>query len=179
MITDVVLIIAANGGQKPSAEATKLRYAWRMSSSSGTTELKPFHLAVPVHDLAAARSFYGGLFGCAEGRSAAHWVDFDFFGHQLVCHLDEDRDPAPMLHNAVDGDQVPVPHFGVVLAMEQWHALVERLRAANARFALQPKIRFAGQAGEQATFFLFDPSGNALEFKAFADPARLFARAVP
>lgn len=143
-----------------------------------TTALQPFHLAVPVHDLAAARRFYGGLFGCVEGRSADAWVDFDFFGHQLVAHLDPSRtarSAAPHT-NEVDGHDVPVPHFGVVLEWQQWQDLAQRLRAANARFTIEPGIRFAGQVGEQATFFLYDPSGNALEFKSFRDPSRLFAR---
>ena len=140
--------------------------------------LRPFHLAVPVHDLAAARAFYGGLFGCPEGRSAADWVDFDFFGHQLVAHVDPARRPfTRQPHtNAVDGRDVPVPHFGVVLGWDEWHGLTERLREAGARFVIDPYVRFAGQVGEQATFFLYDPSGNALEFKAFRDPSRLFAR---
>jgi extradiol dioxygenase family protein len=137
--------------------------------------LQPFHLAVPVHDLAAARGFYGNLFGCAEGRSASEWVDFDFFGHQLVAHLDATTRPH-ISHNAVDGHDVPVPHFGVVLQWDAWHALAARLRAAGERFVIEPGIRFAGMVGEQATMFLFDPSGNALEFKAFKDPSRLFAR---
>jgi len=138
--------------------------------------LSPFHLAIPVHDLEAARAFYGGLFGCPEGRSAASWVDFDFFGHQLVCHLDPNRDGGTALHNEVDHDAVPVPHFGVVLDMGDWEKLAARLQAADIAFVIEPRIRFRGQAGEQATMFLADPSGNALEFKAFADPARLFAR---
>jgi extradiol dioxygenase family protein len=140
--------------------------------------LPPFHLAVPVHDLAAARAFYGGLFACPEGRSDREWVDFDFFGHQLVAHLDPARRAfaAPAHTNAVDGKDVPVPHFGVVLDWDAWHALAQRLRAAGAAFVIEPGIRFAGQVGEQATFFLYDPSGNALEFKAFRDPSRLFAR---
>jgi extradiol dioxygenase family protein len=140
--------------------------------------LAPFHLAVPVHDLAAARQFYGGLFGCPEGRSAAEWVDFDFFGHQLVAHLDPARRSfrPPPHTNEVDGHEVPVPHFGVVLGWEEWERLAGRLAAAGVRFVIAPGIRFAGQAGEQATFFLYDPSGNALEFKSFRDPSRLFAR---
>jgi uncharacterized protein len=134
----------------------------------------PFHLAIPVHDLNAARDFYGGLFGCSEGRSSADWVDFDFFGHQLVAHLDPDR---RALHfNEVDGKDVPVPHFGVVLDWDAWHALAARLRDARTQFAIEPGIRFRGEVGEQATMFLFDPSGNALEFKAFKDPAKLFAK---
>jgi extradiol dioxygenase family protein len=135
----------------------------------------PFHLAVPVHDLAAARAFYGGVFGCAEGRSSTQWVDFDFFGHQVVAHLDPNASAHVRTRNPVDGQDVPVPHFGVVLAWNDWHALVERLRAHGQSFVIEPGIRFAGQVGEQATFFLYDPSGNALEFKAFRDPSRLFA----
>jgi uncharacterized protein len=137
--------------------------------------LPPFHLAVPVHDLQAARDFYGGLFGCPEGRSDSHWVDFDFFGHQLVAHLAPGTRAAGH-SNPVDGADVPVPHFGVVLGWEAWHALAARLSERGTRFVIEPGIRFAGQVGEQATFFLNDPSGNALEFKAFRDPARLFAR---
>lgn len=138
--------------------------------------LSPFHLAIPVHDLAAARAFYGGLFGCPEGRSDDHWVDFDFFGHQLVCHLAPgDGHPAPFC-NEVDSDPVPVPHFGIVLDMADWEKLAARLRAADTEFIIDPRIRFRGQVGEQATMFLADPSGNSLEFKAFADPTRLFAR---
>ena len=136
--------------------------------------LSPFHLAIPVHDLAAARRFYGDLFGCPEGRSAPDWVDFDFFGHQLVAHLDPERKP---LHfNDVDGKDVPVPHFGVVLEWNAWEQLAERLREAGVRFEIEPGIRFRGEVGEQATLFLYDPSGNALEFKAFKDPSRLFAK---
>lgn len=145
---------------------------------ASTGPLQPFHLAVPVHDLAAARAFYGGLFACPEGRSDREWVDFDFFGHQLVAHLDPARQAfaPPARTNAVDGKDVPVPHFGVVLGWEDWQALAARLRAGGAAFVIEPGIRFAGQVGEQATFFLYDPSGNALEFKAFRDPSRLFAR---
>jgi extradiol dioxygenase family protein len=135
----------------------------------------PFHLAIPVHDLAAARRFYGELFGCQEGRSSPEWVDFDFFGHQLVAHRDPNR-KSELHFNPVDGHEVPVPHFGVVLAWDDWQHLADRLRAARIPFSIEPGIRFAGEAGEQATMFLYDPSGNALEFKAFRDPARLFAR---
>jgi uncharacterized protein len=136
--------------------------------------LSPFHLAIPVHELAAARRFYGELFGCPEGRSSHEWVDFDFFGHQLVAHLDPTR--RPLHFNEVDGKEVPVPHFGIVLPWQAWETLAQRLRAANARFVIEPGIRFRGEVGEQATFFLYDPSGNALEFKAFKDPGRLFAK---
>ncbi|CAN5234545.1 VOC family protein [soil metagenome] len=135
---------------------------------------RPFHLAFPVHDLAAARAFYGGTLGCAEGRSADTWIDFDLFGHQIVAHLDPAAKPVAVA-NPVDGHDVPVPHFGVVLTMAQWDALAERLRAEGTRFGIEPHIRFVGQPGEQATMFFCDPSGNALEFKAFADDAMLFA----
>jgi extradiol dioxygenase family protein len=137
--------------------------------------MQPFHLAIPVHDLAAARSFYGELLGCPEGRSAEHWVDFDFYGHQLVAHLDAGP-RARVHHNPVDGKEVPVPHFGVVLEWHVWQGLAVRLRSGGVRFVIEPGIRFAGQVGEQATMFFHDPSGNALEFKAFRDPSRLFAR---
>ena len=136
--------------------------------------MQPFHLAIPVHDLTAARQFYGELFGCPEGRSSSDWVDFDFFCHQLVAHLDPTR--SPLHFNTVDGKDVPVPHFGVVLEWNDWQMLADRLRAANVRFGIEPGIRFAGQVGEQATMFLYDPSGNALEFKAFKDPGRLVAK---
>jgi extradiol dioxygenase family protein len=136
--------------------------------------MAPFHLAIPVHDLAAAREFYGGLFGCPEGRSSHEWVDFDFFGHQLVAHLDPTR--RGLHFNAVDGKDVPVPHFGVVLEWSDWHGLAERLRRGGVKFQIEPGIRFAGEVGEQATMFLYDPSGNALEFKAFKDPSELFAK---
>jgi uncharacterized protein len=137
--------------------------------------LPPFHLAFPVHDLDQARAFYGGLLGCPEGRSAADWVDFDFFGHQIVAHLDPE--PRPRRHsNPVDGDDVPVPHFGAVLGMAEWERLAGRLKAAGVAFVIEPTLRFAGRPGEQATMFFLDPSGNALEIKAMRDPARLFAK---
>jgi extradiol dioxygenase family protein len=137
--------------------------------------IHPFHLAFPVHDLAAARAFYGGVLKCPEGRSSAAWIDFDLFGHQIVAHLTgEIRAGAS---NPVDGHDVPVPHFGVVLGWEEWHAFAERLSAAGVAFGIAPHIRFVGQPGEQATMFFSDPSGNALEFKAFRDPAKLFATA--
>jgi len=138
--------------------------------------LQPFHLAVAVADLGEARRFYGGLLGCAEGRSSAQWVDFDFFGHQLVAHLDHSASARRPVHNAVDGKDVPVPHFGVVLEWDSWHQLADRLRAAGVRFGIEPGIRFQGQVGEQATMFFQDPSGNALEFKTFRDLAQLFAK---
>jgi extradiol dioxygenase family protein len=137
--------------------------------------MRPFHLAFPVHDLAAARSFYGGVLGCREGRSSDHWIDFDLYGHQIVAHLDESTRPAGIT-NPVDGHDVPVPHFGVVLTMADWEALADRLAGAGVAFGIAPHIRFKGQAGEQATMFFRDPSGNALEFKAFADDAMLFAK---
>ena len=136
--------------------------------------MRPFHLAFPVHDLAAARAFYRDVLGCGEGRSSDHWIDFDLFGHQVVAHLDPKAQPVSA-SNAVDGHDVPVPHFGVVLTMNQWTALADRLKAAGTRFGIEPYIRFKGQPGEQATMFFYDPSGNALEFKAFADDAMLFA----
>jgi uncharacterized protein len=140
-------------------------------------ELTPFHLAIPVRDLATARSFYGGLLGCPEGRSDADWVDFDFFGHQLVCHVVAGAPPDRAAHNPVDGHDVPVPHFGMVLEMPDWETLAAQLRRAGVAFVIEPHVRFRGQSGEQATMFLTDPSGNALEFKAFRDIAgQLFAR---
>ena len=143
-----------------------------------TRTLAPFHLAFPVHDLDSARQFYGALFGCPEGRCSGEWVDFDFFGHQVVAHLDPGRREftAPAHTSEVDGKDVPVPHFGVVLDWADWERLAGRLEAAGVRFVIAPGIRFRGQVGEQATFFLYDPSGNALEFKSFRDPSRLFAR---
>jgi uncharacterized protein len=137
--------------------------------------LPPFHLAFPVDDLAAARDFYGRLLGCREGRSAGHWVDFDLFGHQIVAHLAPDAVRA-RARNPVDGEEVPVPHFGVVLPMAEWQALADRLEQGGVWFVIPPTVRFAGEPGEQATMFLLDPAGNALEFKAMADPAKLFAR---
>jgi uncharacterized protein len=137
--------------------------------------LTPFHIAFPVDDLAKARAFYGGVLGCPEGRSSDEWIDFDLFGHQIVAHLAPARADRPH-HNPVDGHDVPVPHFGVVLIMEDWQKLAERLTEAGTRFVIEPHIRFKGRAGEQATMFFLDPAGNALEFKAFADMGQLFAR---
>ena len=136
--------------------------------------LRPFHLAFPVHDLAEARAFYGGTLGCPEGRSSDSWIDFDLYGHQIVAHLDPAAKPVAV-ENAVDGHHVPVPHFGVVLGMDDWNSLAERVRAAGVSFGIEPHVRFPGQPGEQATMFFLDPSGNALEFKAFADDAMIFA----
>jgi hypothetical protein len=137
--------------------------------------MPPFHLAFPVHDLAAARAFYGGLLGCREGRSAEDWVDFDFFGHQIVAHLVPGADTV-RASNPVDGHDVPVPHFGAVLGMPAWEKLAARLEAAGVDFAIPPTVRFRGQPGEQATMFFRDPSGNALEIKAMAKPENLFVR---
>ena len=137
--------------------------------------LRPFHLAFPVHDLAAARRFYGETMGCPEGRSSAEWVDFDFYGHQIVAHL-APGEAGDRANNHVDGHGVPVPHFGIVLEWAEWEALAERLRGLDTDFVIEPHIRFQGQPGEQATMFLLDPCGNALEFKAFADRSQLFAK---
>jgi len=136
--------------------------------------MRPFHLAFTVHSLAVARAFYGELLGCPEGRSAEAWVDFDLYGHQIVAHLDPDKTLAEV-HNPVDGRDVPVPHFGVVLEMGPWEALAERLTTASVHFLIEPHVRFKGQPGEQATLFFLDSSGNALEFKAFGSDAALFA----
>lgn len=133
-----------------------------------------FHLAIPVDDLEAARGFYGGVMQCPQGREdPGHWIDFDFRGHQLVVHKGEGA--GVRTRNEVDGDSVPVPHFGLVLDWDDWHALADRLRDAGTRFVIEPHIRFPGKPGEQATMFLFDPAGNALEFKSFRDIGQLFA----
>ena len=136
-----------------------------------------FHLAITVDDLDAARRFYGEVLGCPEGRSAPAWIDFDLYGHQLVAHLGHGGGDATS--NPVDGDDVPVPHFGVLLDVADWEALAERLRAAGVAFVVEPHVRFAGRPGEQRTMFFRDPAGNALEFKAFADDAMVFARQDP
>jgi extradiol dioxygenase family protein len=135
---------------------------------------KLFHLAFPVNDLEKARAFYGGVLGCEEGRSSECWIDFNLFGHQIVAHLDPEakRNGAT---SGVDGDQVPVPHFGVILSIEEWQALADRVKAAGIDFVIEPHVRFAGQTGEQATMFFLDPSGNALEFKGFTDFDQVFA----
>ena len=137
--------------------------------------LPPFHLAFPVDDLDSARRFYGGLLGCREGRSSKEWIDFDLYGHQIVAHLAPEAARARAT-NPVDGEDVPVPHFGIVLPMDQWNSLSDRLQRAGVEFVIPPTVRFEGQPGEQATMFFLDPSGNALEFKAMADPAKLFAK---
>lgn len=134
-----------------------------------------FHLAFPVKDIAEARSFYGELLGCPEGRSADNWVDFDFYGHQIVAHLA----PSEIGHkatSAVDGHEVPVRHFGAILPMDDWHALADKLTKAGTKFIIEPYVRFKGEPGEQATMFFLDPSGNALEFKSFADMGQVFAK---
>ena len=138
--------------------------------------LTPFHIAFPVDDLDAARKFYGTTLGCPEGRSSSQWIDFDLFGHQIVAHLRPAAAMDETHHNPVDGHDVPVPHFGVVLTMERWNALAERLRGAGVSFVIEPYIRFKGEVGEQATMFFLDPAGNALEFKAFADMGQIFAK---
>jgi uncharacterized protein len=134
-----------------------------------------FHLAFPVHDLAAARDFYGGVLGCPEGRSSDTWIDFELFGHQVVAHLQPGR-AGVETSNPVDGRDVPVPHFGVILSPAQFDTLAERVRRAGVPFVIEPYVRFRGQPGEQHTMFFLDPSGNALEFKAFADPSRIFEK---
>ena len=139
------------------------------------TGIPPFHLAFPVDDLAAARRFYGELLECAEGRSSDRWIDFDFFGHQIVAHLIDDPGESVEDSNPVDGHDVPVPHFGVVMDWDRWHRLADRFRTEGVRFVIEPYLRFEGLPGEQATMFLLDPSGNALEFKSFRDPGQLFA----
>jgi extradiol dioxygenase family protein len=141
--------------------------------------LRPFHIAFPVNDLEAARRFYGGVLGCPEGRSAEHWIDFDLFGHQIVAHWKPETAAGRFSEresNAVDGHNVPVPHFGVVLTQQQWKELAERVRAAGVQFVIEPYTRFEGEVGEQSTMFFLDPAGNALEFKAFADLGQLFAK---
>ena len=134
-----------------------------------------FHLAFPVHDLEKARAFYGGLLGCPEGRSSDTWVDFDFYGHQIVAHLSPDE-AGHRNTSAVDGHDVPVRHFGAILSMSAWESLARRLKDAAIKFVIEPHVRFKGQAGEQATMFFLDPSGNALEFKAFGDLKQVFAK---
>ncbi|MFZ5790234.1 MAG: VOC family protein [Pseudomonadota bacterium] len=136
--------------------------------------MPPFHLAFPVADLDATRAFYEGLLGCRVGRTDPSWIDFDFFGHQISAHL-KPEETAQARTNAVDGDQVPVRHFGAILGWEDWHRLADRLKAAGATFLIEPHVRFKGEVGEQATFFILDPSGNALEFKSFRDMSRVFA----
>lgn len=146
-----------------------------MTATAAPPAMPPFHLAFPVHDLAAARRFYGELLGCPEGRSSPEWVDFNFYGHQIVAHLAPGECGAAAT-NAVDGHGVPVRHFGAVLSLDQFHALAERLRTAGIQFVIEPYVRFKGEPGEQATMFFLDPSGNAVEIKAFANLDSLFAK---
>ncbi len=134
-----------------------------------------FHLAFPVHDLDAAREFYGGVLGCAEGRSSDAWIDFELYGHQIVTHLAPES-TGVRATNDVDADHVPIPHFGIVLQMDEWQRLAEKLTKKGVEFVIEPKIRFAGEVGEQATMFFLDPSGNALEFKGFSDFSQVFAK---
>ena len=141
------------------------------------TQQRPcFHLAVPVDDLGRARDFYGGVLGLEEGRSAERWVDWNFYGHQVVTHVAPDGSPGPAAHHAVDGHSVPVPHFGCVLAVDDFHDLASKMKAAGASFVIEPYLRFAGEPGEQWTMFFLDPAGNAMEFKAFADESQIFAK---
>ena len=140
------------------------------------SQIPPFHIAVPVHDLDQARAFYGQLLGCPEGRSSATWIDFNLYGHQFVAHFKEGADKSNLHFNEVDGHGVPVPHYGVVLNWEDWESLAERLKKHQINFIIEPYIRFKGEVGEQATMFFLDPSGNALEFKAFKDMGQLFAK---
>ena len=146
-----------------------------LAPTTNPAPLSPFHLAFPVHDLALARSFYGGLLGCPEGRSTGEWVDFNFYGHQIVAHL-APGETGPAQRNAVDGHGVPVRHFGIVLPMADWELLAARLQSAGTEFVIRPYIRFQGEPGEQATMFFLDPSGNAIEVKAFRDISMLFAK---
>ncbi len=134
-----------------------------------------FHLAFPVNDLDAARAFYGGVLECEEGRSSEGWIDFNLYGHQIVTHLAENG-AGVKTENHVDADNVPVPHFGIILPMNEWKELAEKLKAKGVQFVIEPKIRFAGEVGEQATMFFLDPSGNALEFKGFNDLSQVFAK---
>lgn len=139
------------------------------------TERPRFHLAFPVDDLDAARHFYADMLGCSLGRESDHWIDFNLYGHQIVAHLSPDQ-TGDKVANPVDGKDVPVPHFGVLLSYEAFDALADRLKAAGAAFVIEPYLRFAGEVGEQKTMFIRDPAGNALEFKAFADDRQVFAR---
>ncbi len=139
-----------------------------------TTELRPFHVALPVTDLGDAEAFYCGLLGCGKGRSASRWLDLNFYGHQITLHL-VDANASAAATNPVDGDSVPSRHFGMVLDKAEWRSLADKLEKEDTKFLISPRIRFEGETGEQATFFIVDPSGNAIEFKSFADPAQLFA----
>ncbi|MFT6810239.1 MAG: extradiol dioxygenase family protein [Saprospiraceae bacterium] len=144
-------------------------------SQNSSTNVRPFHVAVPVDDVQKARAFYRDVLGCEEGRSSEQWVDFNFFGHQWVIHY-KPKSPEATHHNSVDGHDVPVPHYGVVLEWDQWEALAEDLKGKGIQFVIEPYIRFKGEPGEQGTMFFLDPCGNALEFKAFKDIGQLFAK---
>lgn len=137
--------------------------------------IRPFHLAIPVHDLEIAREFYGDILGCSTGRESENWIDFNFFGHQLVTHLDKNMNISDST-NTVDGDRVPVPHFGIILKKKNWDTLAKKLSAANVEFIIEPRTRFKDNTGEQSTMFIKDPSGNALEFKSFQDDGHIFTR---
>jgi hypothetical protein len=154
----------------PAAPAPTMR-----APSTNPAPMSPFHLAFPVHDLAAARRFYGDMLGCPEGRSSPEWIDFNFYGHQIVAHLAPEACGGAAV-NAVDGHGVPVRHFGIVLPLADWEAMAERLKSLGTTFVIEPYIRFKGQPGEQATMFFLDPSGNAIEVKAFGDINKLFAK---
>ena len=137
--------------------------------------IRPFHLAIPVHDLEIAREFYGDILGCSTGRESENWIDFNFFGHQLVTHLDKNMNISDST-NTVDGNRVPVPHFGIILKKKDWDTLAKKLSAANVEFIIEPRTRFRDDSGEQSTMFMKDPSGNALEFKSFQDDSHIFTR---
>lgn len=155
-------------------QALELKIPPPLAVNYNMRKINPFHLAFPVDDLQKARHFYGAVLGCAEGRSSSQWIDFDLFGHQIVTHLVPEK--SAQHYNPVDGHQVPVPHFGVVLDWDEFHSFAARIKAAGVSFAIAPYIRFKGQIGEQATMFFLDPAGNALEFKSFRDPDQLFAK---
>ncbi len=158
------------------SELFQIDTIYLMSSGPSRSSLRPFHIAFPVNDLEAARRFYGTVLGLPEGRSAEHWIDFDLFGHQIVAHYKPRPAGKDSGHsNPVDGHDVPVPHFGVVLTQSDWKTLADRVRDAGVSFVIEPYTRFKGEVGEQSTMFFLDPAGNALEFKAFADLGQLFA----
>lgn len=163
----------ARGANQESAE--RIRRFNKALSSMPNTHVPPFHLAFPVRDVEEARRFYVDVLECEQGRSSDRWVDLNLYGHQIVAHYQPALATKALHHNPVDGHDVPVPHFGVVLPWEAWHHLAERLRKAEMKFIIEPYVRFEGEVGEQATMFFLDPSGNALEFKAFKDPRQLFA----
>lgn len=160
-----------------SCSTEKSKMSIFSQTSFTMTKLNPFHLAIPVYNLEKCRQFYGEVLNCKEGRSSDIWVDFDFYGHQLVIHKKAgEPTKLPSDSNPVDGKNVPIPHFGVVLDWDDWQQLAVRLKALNTTFIIEPYIRFKGEPGEQATLFFLDPDGNALEFKAFKDMNQLFAK---